>query len=163
MGRVSEDWRVGNKRPDELAFKARVLQTNGSWGDCDRYTAIYAVRQRSYATLTKQIMTRNARVYMKFQEMLAEKEKQKPYTETALQERVPRYLEFAEPTDGRARLFYFQVCGILNAHIKDSLPTERFNVRAFLCGIRIVPTCSIGNGISWLDLYALFLVQTGQT
>ena len=57
-------------------------------------------------------MTMNARVYMKFQEMLAEMGKQKPYTETAMQERVPRYLEFAETTDGRDRCFDVQVCGI---------------------------------------------------
>ena len=40
---------------------------------------------------------------------------------------------------------------------------DRFNVLVYLCGIKFVPTCSIGNGISWLELYALFMVQTGQT
>jgi len=32
-----------------------------------------------------------------------------------------------------------------------------------LCGIRFVPTCSIGNGISWIELYVLFLVHAKQT
>ena len=33
----------------------------------------------------------------------------------------------------------------------------------FWCSLKVVPTCSIGNGISWLELYGLYLVQSGQT
>ena len=76
---------------------------------------------------------------------------------------VPITLEFADPENGNARFFDFSVNGILDTHIKDALPSLQYNVLQFLCGIKFVPTCSIGNGISWLELYALFLVHTEQT
>ena len=50
-------------------------------------------------------MARNARVYMRFQEMLTELEKSKPYREATEQNKVPITLEFAEPADDRIRFF----------------------------------------------------------
>ena len=108
-------------------------------------------------------MKRNARVYIKFQELMAEAEQVKPFTELAEQRKIPKSLEFPEPRDSRARFFDFQVVGILEGHVKESLPADQFNVLVFLCGLKVVPTCSIGNGISWLELYGLYLVQSGQT
>ena len=108
-------------------------------------------------------MIRNARAYMRFQEMLTELEKSKPYTDASEQNKLPITLEFADPADDRIRFFDFQVAGFLQTNIKESLTEDRFKVLVYLCGIQFVPTCSIGNGISWLELYALFMVQTGQT
>ena len=108
-------------------------------------------------------MIRNSRVYLRFQEMLTELEKSKPYTDASDQSKVRIILEFADPADDRIRFFDFQVAGILQTNIKESLTEDRFKVLVYLCGIQFVPTCSIGNGISWLEFYALSLVQTGQT
>ena len=73
---------------------------------------------------------------MKCQELMAEKETQKPYTDTAVQERVPRYLEFAEPTDGRTIFFDVQVRGSLNAHIKQNQPAGNLNVLVFFVWLK---------------------------
>ena len=94
---------------------------------------------------------------------MAEVEKVKPFTELADQRKVPKSLEFPDPGDNRARFLDFQVVGILEGHVKESLPADQFGVLVFLCGLKVVPTCSIGNGISWLELYGLYLVQSGQT
>ena len=94
----------------------------GAGGIVTRYTAVYAIRQRAYAKLLLQVMIRNARVYMRFQELLADQETHKPYTDTAVHVKVPRALEFADPDDGRTRFFDFQVAGILQSQIKEGLP-----------------------------------------
>ncbi len=108
-------------------------------------------------------MKRNARVYIKFQELMAEAEKIKPFTELAERRKIPKSIEFPVPEDSRARFFDFQVAGILEGHVKERLFVDQFNVLVFLCALRVVPTCSIGNGISWLELYGMYLVQSGQT
>ena len=95
--------------------------------------------------------------------MLKDMEKKQPYIASDAEDKVPITLEFAEPGNGNTRHFDFQVAGILSSHIKDSLPSTQFYVLSLLCGIKFVPNCSIGNGISWLELYALFLVHTKQT
>ena len=63
-GKVSDSWFQGTGRSDTLAHKAR--ETQGEWGDCDRYTAIDASRQRGYAKLLQQLFLQNARVFIKF-------------------------------------------------------------------------------------------------
>ena len=107
--------------------------------------------------------SRHTVFYIQFQEMLKELEKQKPYTAPCAIDTVPISLEFADPDNGNTRFFDFQVRGILDTHIKDGLPSQQFDVLEFLCGIKFLPTCSIGNGVSWLELYALFLIHTKQT
>ena len=51
----------------------------------------------------------------------------------------------------------------MDTHIKESLPSQQLDVLEFLCCIKFLPTCSIGNGVSWLELYALVLVHNKQT
>ena len=94
---------------------------------------------------------------------MKEVEQQKPFTELADRRKIPISLELPEPGDNRSRFVDFQVAGILEGHVKESLPVDQFNVLVFLCGLRVVPTCSIGDGISWLELYGMYLVQSGQT
>ena len=71
-------------------------------------------------------------------------------------------MKFPEPCDDRARFLNFPVAGILEGQVADSLLDDQFNVLVFLCGLKVVPTCSIGNGISWLELYGMYLVQSGK-
>ena len=95
--------------------------------------------------------------------MLKELEKRTPFIAPSLIDRVPKTLEFADPENGNARLFDFQVRGILQTHVKEGLPSQQYDVLEFLCGVKFLPACSIGNGVSWLELYALFLVHSKKT
>ena len=63
--------------------------------------------------------------------MLTELEKSKPYTDASEQNKVPITLEFADPADDRIRFFDFQVAGILQTNIKESLNEDRFKVLVY--------------------------------
>ena len=125
-------------------------------------TPFFAVRQRGYAKLLQQIFVQNIWVFIQFQSMLKELEKRKPFIAPSLIDRVPKTLEYADPENGNARFFDFQVEGILQTHVKEGLPSQQYGVLEFLCGVKFLPVCSIGNGVSWLELYALFLVHNKQ-
>ena len=90
-------------------------------------------------------------------------EKRKPYIAPCGFDKVPISLEYADPKNGNTIFSDFQVRGIFDIHIKEGLPSQQFDVFEFLCGIKFLPTCSIDNGVSWLELYALFLIHTKQT
>ena len=103
------------------------------------------------------------RVFLQFQATRLELERIAPFVQNAETNICPISLPYSDAADTNSRFFDFQVNGILNEHIRGSLPTERFEVFDFVCGLRFVPTCSIGNGISWIELYVLFLVHAKQT
>ena len=122
-----------------------------------------AARQRKYARLMWQTDVQNIRVYMAFQAAKKDAERIAPFTTNAEGRCVPVTLDFATADDNNSRFFNFQANGILHGHVKDNLPADEFDVLEFLCGIRFVPTCSIGNGISWIELYVMFLAHAKQT
>ena len=98
-----------------------------------------------------------------FQTARAEAERLAPFTTNVECKYVPVTLPYTEPSNTNSRLFNFQVHGFLLGYVKENYPADKFDVLELLCGIRFVPTCSIGNGISWIELYVLFLVFTKQT
>ena len=83
-------------------------------------------------TLSQQLFLQNARVFIKFQEMLKDVEKKQPFIAAGAEDKVPITLEFADPWDENLRYVDFQVAGILCSHIKDSLPSAQFYVKFFV-------------------------------
>ena len=100
---------------------------------------------------------------MQFRKTSDELARNAPYISNADVKHVPITLPYTDPANEHARHFECQVRGILDGHIKDSLPEDKLDVLILLCGLRYVPSCSIGNGISWLELLVIFLVHAKQT
>ena len=160
-GKVTEEHRVANDQADVLAERAR--RSNTEWESADFFCNAFAVRQRTFPKLVWQIGVQHVRVFLAIEVAKEEAERLAPFTTNAESKYIPTTLEYTDPTNSNARLFQFQMNGILHGHIREKTPAGNVDVLYFVCGLRFVPTCSIGNGISWIELYVLFLVHAKQT